>query len=82
MTSMQHNHDYVSVNQQVSGQYSDNTTSQYSHEQNGLTWEGTQVPYDTVVKEYSEQAYEGIDKGKYPGTMSNVIKEYFSGLSD
>lgn len=82
MTSMQHNHDYVSVNQQVSGQYSDNTTSQYSHEQNGLTWEGTQVPYDTVVNEYSEQAYEGIDKGKYPGTMSNVIKEYFSGLSD
>lgn len=81
-THKDHNHDYVSVNENITGNYNDNSTSQYAHEQNGLVWEGTQVPYDTVVGQYSQQAYDGIDKGKYPGTMSGVIKDYFSGLSD
>lgn len=81
-TKVKHNHDYVSVNENVSGQYTENSTSEFAHEQNGLAWEGTQVPYDTVIGDYSDKAYEGIDKGKYPGGMSDVIKNYFTGLSE
>ena len=76
-----HNHDYVSVNKNVTGKYGDNSTSQFSKEQNGLAWEGEKVPYDTVINEYSKTANEGISKGKYPGNMSDVVKNYFSDLS-
>ncbi len=81
-TKVKHDHDYVSVNENVSGKYTENSTSEFAHEQNGLAWEGTQVPYDTVIGDYSDKAYEGIDKGKYPGGMSDVIKNYFTGLSE
>ncbi|MBR6403918.1 MAG: hypothetical protein IKS48_11090 [Eubacterium sp.] len=80
-TDVSHNHDYVSVNKNVTGKYGDNSTSQYSREQNGLAWEGEKVPYDTVINEYSKTANEGISKGKYPGNMSDVVKNYFSDLS-
>ena len=79
---IKHNHDYVSVNENITGSYEDNDTSAYAHEQNGLAWEGTQVPYDTVINDYSDAAFDAVDKGKYPGAMSDVIKNYFTGLSD
>ena len=80
-TGVSHNHDYVSINKNLSGKYGDNSTSQFSREQNGLAWDGEKVPYDTVINEYSKTANEGISKGKYPGNMSDVVKNYFSDLS-
>ena len=66
----------------ISGKYNDNENSQYSKEKNGLAWEGEKVPYDTVINDYKKSAYDGIEKGKYPGSVSNIIKDYFSGLSE
>ena len=48
----------------------------------GLVWEGEKVPYSSVLGEYQESAYEGIEQGRYPDTMSEVIKNYFGGLAD
>ncbi len=81
-TEVTHNHDYVSVSQNVTGDYHDNSNSQYAKEQNGMVWNGEAVPYDTVVHDYANSAYEGVEQGKYPDSMSGVIKDYFSGLDD
>jgi hypothetical protein len=47
-----------------------------------MVWNGEAVPYDTVVHDYANSAYEGVEQGKYPDSMSGVIKDYFSGLDD
>ena len=75
-----HNHDYVKVNENIKGKMGESSTNKYSKEQNGLAWEGKKVPYNSVIKDYSNAANEGIDRGKYPGNMTDVIKDYFSGL--
>ncbi len=80
--SVEHNHDYVSIDEHVNGKYGDNSTSEYTREQNGLAWNGKKVPYNSVINDYSNAAYDGIEKGKYPGSMSKVIKDYFSGLEN
>ena len=77
-----HNHDYVSVNKNITGKYSENNSSEYSREQNGLAWDGEKVPYNTVINDYKNNAYDGIEKGKYPGSVSGIIKDYFSELGE
>ena len=81
-TANDFNQDYISIDKNLQGKYGDNSTSQFSKEQNGLVWEGEKVPYSTVLGEYQESAYEGIEQGRYPDTMSEVIKNYFGGLAD
>lgn len=77
-----HNHDYVSVNKNITGKYSENNSSEYSREKNGLAWDGEKVPYNTVINDYKNNAYDGIEKGKYPGSVSGIIKDYFSELGE
>ena len=36
------------------------------------------MDYDSVIGEYSDRAYEGLENGEYPTGMEDVIKEYFS----
>ena len=79
---MEHNHEYVSVNENVSGKYGDNSNSEYTRQQNGQAWEGKKVPYNTVINDYKNAANDGIEKGKYPGAMSGVIRDYFTELGD
>ena len=81
-TQVEHNHEYVSVNENVSGKYGDNSNSEYTRQQNGLAWEGKKVPYNTVINDYKNAANDGIEKGKYPGAMSGVIRDYFTELGD
>ncbi|MDE6686202.1 MAG: hypothetical protein K2K17_02670 [Lachnospiraceae bacterium] len=55
-------------------------TSDYYREQNGLAWEGERVTYESVIGEYTNQAYEGLEQGRYPSGMTEVIKDYFGNL--
>jgi hypothetical protein len=47
-----------------------------------LAWEGSHVSYESVIGSYTENAYEGIQQGKYPSGMEDVIKDYFGSLND
>lgn len=48
--------------------------------QNGLTWEGEHVDGQQVIGQYRQKAYDGIEQGKYPKGMTQVIKNYFDGF--
>lgn len=80
-------HDYVSIPNKIadSGNLTGNATNQensdYFRAQNGLSWEGTHVSYETVIGSYEQNAYEGIAAGKYPSGMEDVIKEYFASFN-
>lgn len=82
--SVNYAHDYVSIpndiadSDNLTGNSVDHNNSEYFRAQNGLSWEGTHIPYDEVIESYEKNAYEGIAAGKYPSGMENVIKEYFS----
>ncbi|MCH5250305.1 MAG: hypothetical protein J1E98_10235 [Lachnospiraceae bacterium] len=82
--SVNYEHDYVSIpndiadSENLTGNSVDHNNSEYFRAQNGLSWEGTHIPYDEVIESYEKNAYEGIAAGKYPSGMENIIKEYFS----
>lgn len=81
-------HDYVTVPNKVgddSSLHGDKTgknNSDYYRAQNGLTWEGNHVRLDSVIADYTKNAYEGISSGRYPSGMENVIKDYFKNLNE
>ena len=81
-------HDYVSVpnsvgdDDSISGKKDGNDNSDYYRAENGLAWEGDHVSLDSVIGEYTKDAYEGIANGKYPSGMEEVIKDYFQTLND
>lgn len=81
-------HDYVSVPNQkgnddsLHGNKNGSENSDYYRAQNGLAWEGDHVSLDSVVGDYTKDAYEGISSGKYPKGMEPVIRDYFKNLND
>ena len=81
-------HDYVSVPNEigedpdVTGEKDGSENSDYYRAQNGLAWEGDHVSLDSVIGEYTQDAYDGIASGKYPSGMENVIKDYFKNLNE
>ena len=42
---------------------------------------GEHVDLDSVVGDYTKEAYEGIANGKYPAGMEDVIRNYFENLN-
>lgn len=81
-------HDYVSVPNQkgsddsLRGNKTGSENSDYYRAQNGLAWEGEHVSLDSVVGDYTKDAYEGLSSGKYPKGMEPVIKSYFKNLNE
>lgn len=81
-------HDYVSVPNQkgtdgsLHGNKNGSENSDYYRAQNGLAWEGEHVSLDSVVGDYTKDAYEGLSSGKYPKGMESVIKSYFKNLNE
>lgn len=86
--SSSNQHDYVSVpngvgdDPSVTGKKNGDENSDYYRAQNGIAWNGEHVSLDSVISSYTENAYDGIASGKYPGGMQNVIKDYFKNLND
>lgn len=80
-------HDYVSIpnligdDASLTGDKNGNQNSDYYRQQNGLAWEGTHVDYNSVIGEYTDNAYEGIANGRYPSGMEPVIRDYFENLN-
>jgi hypothetical protein len=81
-------HDYVSIpnalgdDDSLTGQKNGDDNSDYYRAQNGLAWEGSHVSLDSVVGQYTQDAYDGIASGKYPSGMEDVIKDYFKNLNE
>ena len=80
-------HDYVSVPNKIGNDSSiakdkgDSKNSDYYKAKNGLAWKGEHVDLDSVVGDYTKEAYEGIANGKYPAGMEDVIRNYFENLN-
>lgn len=59
----------------------DGQTKIFETEQ-GLTIKGEMLPYDQVIGQYKEQAFQNIESSQIPQGMQNIVKEYFSSLED
>lgn len=81
-------HDYVSVpnavgnDENLTGNKTGGENGDSYRAQNGLVWEGDHVSLDSVIGDYTKDAYEGISSGRYPSGMEEVIKDYFKNLSE
>jgi hypothetical protein len=81
-------HDYVSVSNElgddsaISGQQNGSDNTDAYRAKNGLAWEGEHVSLDSVIGNYTKDAYDGISSGKYPSGMEDVIKDYFENLNN
>lgn len=81
-------HDYVSVpnatgnDDNLTGNKTGNENGNSYRAQNGMVWEGDHVSLDSVISDYTKDAYEGLSTGKYPSGMEDVIKDYFKNLSE
>lgn len=81
-------HDYVSVPNEkgkdsgMTGKKDSSENSDYYRAQNGLSWEGEHVSLESVIGDYTQDAYDGISSGKYPNGMENIIKDYFKNLNE
>ena len=81
-------HDYVSVpnavgnDENLTGNKTGGENGDSYRAQNGLVWEGNHVSLDSVISDYTKDAYEGISSGRYPSGMEDVIKDYFKNLSE
>ena len=49
--------------------------------QSGNAAAGSKADLDSVVGDYSSQAYAKANSGQVPAAMKDVVKNYFSGLS-
>ena len=80
-------HDYVSIpnkvgnDSSIAGNKGDSKDSDYYRAKNGLAWEGEHVSVDSVIGDYTKDAYESIASGRYPKGMESVIREYFQSLN-
>lgn len=81
-------HDYVSVpnatgnDDNLTGNKTGNENGDSYRAQNGMVWEGDHMSLDSVISDYTKDAYEGLSSGKYPSGMEDVIKDYFKNLSE
>lgn len=48
--------------------------------QKGEASEGIKAELDSVIGEYSDEAYAKVNSNKVPSAMKDVVKEYFSGF--
>ena len=86
-TEVEQETDYVSVPNKLGNDSSitkdkgDSKNSDYYKAKNGLAWKGEHVDLDSVVGDYTKEAYEGIANGKYPAGMEDVIRNYFENLN-
>jgi hypothetical protein len=65
----------------LTGHKNGDQDSEYYRQQNSLAWEGEHVDYNSVIGQYTDNAYEGIANGRYPSGMESVIRDYFESLS-
>lgn len=50
--------------------------------QMGGALSGSKTELDTVIGDYSSEAYAKVDSNKVPSAMKDIVKEYFSGFGE
>ncbi len=68
--------DILQGNKNNSGQ-----TKLFQTEQ-GLTIKGEMLPYNQVIGQYKEEAFQTMEGSQIPQGMQNIVKEYFTSLED
>ncbi len=74
----------------ISNNHSDNNIqgsasgdeSQLTQDGPTMTWEGIEIPYNQVIAEYTNQAYENLSGSDIPDSMKDIVKDYFSELNN
>ena len=51
-------------------------------EEQSIRWGITLKPYDQVIGEYKEKAFQSIEGRQIPQGMQDIVKDYFSSLED
>jgi len=49
---------------------------------NGMGIRGEMKPYDQIIGEYKEKAFQSIEGRQIPQGMQDIVKDYFSSLED
>ncbi|GAA0182388.1 hypothetical protein SH2C18_47750 [Clostridium sediminicola] len=66
----------------LNGQKNDNGASEQIITEKGIGIKGNSVPYNQVVGEYKNKAYENMENSVIPESMKDVVKSYFSSLEE
>lgn len=56
--------------------------SYFVETEDGLTWSGQRVDYNQVAGQYAQRAYSEINRSEIPGEMKDIVRDYFSALTD
>lgn len=73
--------DSVGNDDNLSGTATKDGNSYKSESQQGITWRGQSVDYDSVISEYTQDAYSKIESNQIPEAMKDVVKNYFEELN-
>jgi len=68
-------------NENLTGQANQNGNSKLSQSQNGYVTAGEKKTYNQVIGDYAKKAYDNMNQSKIPGTMKDMVKNYFSNLN-
>ena len=66
----------------LTGQKNDDGNSQQIITEKGVGIKGNSVPYNQVMGQYKNKAYENMENSYIPDSMKNLVKDYFSSLED
>ena len=66
----------------LTGKDSGSGENQKSKVSEGLTFAGTAADYETVITSYTGKAYTALNSSSVPDAMKDVVKNYFSELSE
>ncbi len=78
MITVPENFDIFGVNGKKSGEGEGQTVKT----SDSLTFSGTAADYETVISTYTGQAYSALNSSSVPDAMKDVVKNYFSELSE
>ncbi len=78
MITVPDNFDSFSINGKNNGE----GDSQVVKTTDGITFAGSAADYETVISAYTGKAYSSLNSSTVPEAMKDVVKIYFSELSE
>ncbi|NLN47701.1 MAG: hypothetical protein GX154_01080, partial [Clostridiales bacterium] len=66
----------------LQGNKNDNGQTKIFQTEKGLTVKGEMLPYNQVIGQYKEEAFQTMESSQIPQGMQNIVKEYFTSLED
>lgn len=85
---MNQNGEYVTIpgrnegdDDNLTGKANADGDSTISQSNQSYTWSGNAVDYNTVIGDYTNQAYSDLNSSSAPDSMKDYVKDYFSELN-